>query len=178
METFFLILMGIGVGYLVLSVFTGFADVLDFGVDGVLETLNLDSALGFDTSGFGCMIVSIFMSIFGAIGFVALRSQWHPLLTLLVALAIGMVITRLSGQFLTYVRSRQYNDVKSIDSLIGYTARITVGARAGKTAEAMVEQGEVSKYPVQEINGAELQRGDQVEIIRAQGHVLHVQKIV
>ncbi|MCU0497146.1 MAG: YqiJ family protein [Anaerolineae bacterium] len=178
METFFLLVMVIGVGYLVLSIFTGVADAFDFGVDGLLETLHIDQALGFDIDGFGCLIVAIFMSIFGAVGFVALQSAWNPLLTLLVALAIGMIITRLSGQFLTYVRARQYSDVKSIDALIGHTARITVGASGGKTAEAMVEQGEVSKYPVQEINGAELQRGDQVAIVRAQGHILHVQKIV
>ena len=77
---------------------------------------------------------------------------------------------------LRFVYNQQSTSVYSSSDLIGMSARVTIDSPAGKTGEAIVEHGEVRKYSIQEINGAALKRGDTVEILEADSHILKVKK--
>jgi membrane protein implicated in regulation of membrane protease activity len=180
MELIFGVSLGVGVVYLLLSILGGLFEGLDLGVDSALVSLGLDGVLGLDgadAAGLGCSVLAAFAAAFGAVGLVATLSGWGVALSILVALAIGLVIARFSSAGLRYVYSRQHSDVTSAHDLVGMTGRVTITTPAGATGEIMVENREIERYPVREIDGQPLARGDVVEIVALDGNELRVRKI-
>jgi membrane protein implicated in regulation of membrane protease activity len=169
----------LGVGYLLLTIVGGLVEGVDTGVDSVLDAVGLDIVLGLDgaeAAGLGCSVLAAFAAAFGAVGLVSTLSGWSLILSLLVALAVGMVIARLSSAALRYVYAGQHSEVSSIQQIIGATARVTIDTPSGMTGEIMVEKGEIARYAVKEINGEALRRGDLVEIVSVEGNQLRVRK--
>jgi membrane protein implicated in regulation of membrane protease activity len=169
MEFLFAGIMLAGLLYIVLSI-VGLTDALDF--------INVDGAFGAaDLDGLGCSLVAVFMAGFGALGLTGSLLQWNPILTLIAALAVGVVLGRVGMEVLRFVRKQQSAPVTfSSEDLIGQSGRVTIDSPPGKTGEVMVEADTIIKYAVKEINGAALQRGDVVEIVDVDGRVLRVKK--
>jgi membrane protein implicated in regulation of membrane protease activity len=180
MEWIFGAFLIVGVGYLLLTIIGGLIDTPDFGVDAAMDAVGLDVLLGLDgmeATGFGCSVLAAFAAGFGAVGLVSTLSGWSLILSLLVALAVGMVIARISSAAFKYVYAGQHTDVRSIQMIVGSTARVTIETPSGSTGEVMVEQEEILRYPVREIDGTPLQRGDLVQIVSIEGNQLRVRKI-
>jgi membrane-bound ClpP family serine protease len=178
MEWVFGLFLAIGVGYLLLMIFSSVGDSFDFGIDAVLENTRLDAVFGIeDAQGLGCSAIAAFMAGFGAVGLVAARAGWSVLLSVLVALALGMVLARLTTAILRYVYAGQSTDVRSAQEWVGKMARVTIDIPAGKTGEAMLDANEVVKHAIREINQEPLRRGDVVEVVEVHGPVLHVRKV-
>ncbi len=204
MALFFGILMGIGLLYLLLVIVGGLGDV--FNLDGTLESLGLGGLFGIEgldgvddlsgladaadaadaadvtsaggeAEGIGCMVLSAFMAMFGAVGLVGTISGRPLWITLLVGVVISYAVARSVAELLKYVFRQQDNDAFSMTDLIGMTARSTINADAGTTGEVMLELGRVLKYPVREVNGATLSRGDEVRVVGLDGRYLQVEKI-
>lgn len=164
-----------GMGYLLLMVMGVLNDTPD--VDGVFEDNALGTLFGVsDAEGLGCSVIAAFMAGFGAVGLTGTLAGWNILVIFAGALAFGVILGRLVTAMLRFVYNQQSTSVYSASELIGMSARVTIDSPAGKTGEAIVEHGEVLKYSIQEINGAELKRGDTVEILEASGHILKVKK--
>jgi membrane protein implicated in regulation of membrane protease activity len=198
MALFFGTLMGIGLLYLLLVIAGGLGDV--FNLDGTLESMGLGGLFGIDdlsgiadaadaadaadvtsaggeAEGIGCMVLSAFMAMFGAVGLVGTLTGRPLWITLIVGVVMSYAVARSVAELLKYVFRQQDNDAFSMNDLIGMTARSTIKADAGTTGEVMVELGRVLKFPVREVNGAALARGDQVVVVGVDGRFLEVEKI-
>jgi membrane protein implicated in regulation of membrane protease activity len=182
MELFFGVILLMGVGYLLLMIFGGIGESLDLGVDGALESTGLDSVFGLDmgdtgeASGLGCSVIAAFLAGFGAVGLTGTLADWNGFVIVLVALLLGYAMARGVAALLQYVVAQQYTDTYSSSDLIGLTGRVTINSAAGTTGEIMIEDGDRRKYPVKEIDGVALNRGDSVQVIEVDGHMLHVRK--
>jgi membrane-bound ClpP family serine protease len=150
----------LSMGYFAFSVFTNADDIGDFG-----------------EGEFGLTIVAAFFAMFGAMGLLGLLSGWSVLVTLVVALVVGLVSGRVVMGILRFVKRQQSEEnPEKINDLIGKSARITIDSPEGKTGEAIIEANFVLKYPVKEINNEALQRGDTVEIVDTASGILYVKK--
>jgi membrane protein implicated in regulation of membrane protease activity len=169
MDTFipwiFAALTGIGVLYFLLTI---------FGASEIAE--GLDLGIGNADGQFGCSVVAAFMAGFGAIGLLGTLSGWNLYATIGLALVIGLITGRFLMTVLRFVMNQESTTVVSNDTLIGMSARITINSPAGHTGEAIVEEQYVQKFPVKEMNGAELRRGDVVEIVNVSDGTLYVKK--
>ncbi len=175
MEIFFGAMLAIGVLYFALMI-VGISELLD--IDGALGLLNLDALFGInDSTGFGCMVISAFMVGFGGVGLVGLSAGWSLPAILGIALVLGVGLGRGVLAIFRTVYAAQSQPIKaSLDDLIGQTVRVTLDAQPGQTAEAIIETGEVARFPIREINRAALKRGDLVEVVDVQGRYLRVKK--
>jgi|FLYN01.1.fsa_nt_gi membrane protein implicated in regulation of membrane protease activity len=132
---------------------------------------------GIDDGGeFGFAVVAAFLAVFGAAGLLGWFSGWNLGVTLALALVFALVTGRGVLALLRYVMRQQSTSVTNINDLIGQSARVTIDTPAGTTGEVMVEGEYVAKYPVKEITGAALRRGDHVEIVDASSGMLRVKK--
>ena len=146
---------------------------LFFGADGS-DSLDVG-----DTSGdgeFTLLAAAAFASVFGAVGLLGSLSNWNLLLTLAVAIGLGVVIGRGVLALMRFVIRQESTKVEQIDHLIGSSGRVTIDTPAGTTSEAMLEGEYVQKYAIKEVNGAELHRGDVVEVVDADNSILYVKK--
>jgi membrane-bound ClpP family serine protease len=171
MEIVFGSIMVVGVGYLLLMVF-GLADNL--------ELFDVDGALGLDAGmdGMGCALIAVFMAVFGAFGLTGVLLGWNLFGTILTAVALGLVLSRLGLAALRQLRRQESKPIAFAHTdLIGRNAKITIASAPGKTGEVLVEAHTILKYPVREINGEALQRGDRVTIVDVEGRFLVVRKI-
>ncbi|MDX1995275.1 MAG: hypothetical protein SF029_23025 [bacterium] len=122
-------------------------------------------------------VVAAFQAVFGAVGLIGVRADWNLWLTLAIAAASGVLMGRVVMLVLRTVLRQQSTDVTHKADLIGHSGRVTINSPAGTTGEIMVDDGGyVGKLAVKEINDAELQRGDTVEILDEQGGVFLVKK--
>lgn len=151
--------------YFVISLLTG-------GESGLLEGLDIQV---FGDNNFGCMVLAAFGAIFGAVGLLGTLSGWNLLVTLVAAAAIGVLAGRLALSTLRFVMGQESETIAARD-LVGMNARVTIDTPEGKTGEAIMEGVDVSKYPVREVNGGALKRGDQVEVIEFSGGILYVKR--
>ncbi|MBZ0298004.1 MAG: YqiJ family protein [Anaerolineae bacterium] len=184
MELLFLGIMLTGLLYLLLMIFSGIGEVADFGIDGALESTGLDAVFGLDldagdtgeVSGLGCSVIAAFLAGFGVVGLVGSLLHWSLLLIILCAVAFGLLVGRLVVRILRFVYSQQSTEVYSAQDLVGSSGRVTINSGAGQTGEVLIESGQILKYPIKEVSGAELKRGDTVEVVAVQGRFLHVKK--
>lgn len=159
----------IGVLYFLYSLF--------FGADGA-DSLDIGDTLG-DASGdgeFTMLLAASFASIFGAIGLLGTLSQWNLLVTLVVAIVAGLAIGRGVMTLLRFVRRQESTHVDNVERLIGSSGRVTIDSPAGAVSEAMLEGEYVHKYAIREVNSAQLQRGDVVEVVDVDNSLLYVKK--
>jgi membrane protein implicated in regulation of membrane protease activity len=127
--------------------------------------------------GFGCTILAVFLAGFGSIGLLGISSGWNIITTIIAALVFGLVLGRLAIGVLRFVFRQQSGTVVEREGrLIGVSARVTIDSPEGTTGEAMIEGEHVEKYPVKEVNGAALRRGDHVEVVEINGGILYVKK--
>ncbi|MBN1284188.1 MAG: NfeD family protein [Anaerolineae bacterium] len=194
MSAVFGIIMAVGLLYFLMSIFSGglfdlgdMFDGLDLDLPDFLDFLSgagaldaADAADGVDLAGeargFGCTAIAAFMASFGALGLVGVSLEWTPLQTLLVALAIGAVVAWGVARVLKWVLRQQSTGVLTRRDLVGKTARVTVNTPAGQTGEALVEGAARVKYPVKEVDGLELNKGDRVIVVGMDGGRLEVRK--
>lgn len=150
-----------GIIYLVFSLFVGGTD--------------FDLPIGDTDGGFTGLLVAAFLSVFGVVGLLGTLSGWNLIMTLVAAVAIGLLMGRLVMMLLRFVMRQQTSPIVA-ENLIGTFARVTIDTPAGKTGEAMVEEPHVSKFPVRETSGVELKRGDQVEVVDFNNGILYVKR--
>ncbi len=187
MEFFFGGIMVVGLIYLLLQIFGGIGDIFDFGVDGAIESLGLDSLFGLDfeadtgvgeATGLGCFVISAFLAGFGAVGLTVLNAGFSLPIVVVISLVLGYAVSRLVVAMLMAVLKRQYSDDFSLDDTIGTTATVTIDSAAGTTGEVMLEgAGGRRKYPVKEVESTALRRGDKVEVVAIDGRFLRVRKL-
>lgn len=134
-----------------------------------------DFSVGDTDGGFAGLILAAFLSVFGVVGLLGTLSGWNLILTLGAALAVGLLMGRVIIAILRLVMRQQTAPIVAED-LIGTFARVTIDSPAGKTGEAMVEEPHVTKFPVRETSGAELKRGDQVEVVDFSNGILYVKR--
>lgn len=182
MELIFGAMLVGGLLYLLLMIVGGIGETLDVDIEGAVKGTGIDAVLGLDSpdsseiSGLGCSVIAAFMAGFGAVGLVGSLSGWPVLIMLGVALVFGLLMGRAVSAALRFVYAQQSTSVYSNDEMIGLSARVTINSAPGKTGEAIIESGQVLKYPVKEVSGAELKRGDTVQVVDVQGQVLLVKK--
>jgi membrane protein implicated in regulation of membrane protease activity len=180
MELFFLITFGIGAVYLLLMIFGGVGEALDFDLAGLFggAAESLDGGLDLDggNEGLGCNVIAGFLTAFGAIGLAGTVADLNIYLVLALAVIFGYAVGRLISRFIHFVYTQQSDTVASQDTLIGKLARVTISVPAGKVGEAIVEDGPVTKYPIREVNETPLKRGDMVMIVSMDGTTLNVKK--
>lgn len=169
MELIFAALMIAGLAYLLLMII-GLGDIVDIDVDGIGDVF------GGDATGFGCGVIAAFLAAFGATGLTGMALGLSIPLIIVLALIVGYALGRIVLLVLKYVYAQQSGEVEPLERLIGTSARVTLDAETGSTGEILVESDEVARYPVREINNAELKRGDIVEIVDVQGRYLRVKK--
>ena len=109
----------------------------------------------------------------GLVGTLAGRNMW---VTMLVGVVISYAVARGIAEILKYVYRQQDNDAFSVEDLVGKTAQATINSAEGTTGEVMIEAGRILKYPVREVNGAALSRGDTVVVTGIDGKFLKVEK--
>jgi membrane protein implicated in regulation of membrane protease activity len=138
---------------------------------------NASEISGFDDGEFTLTIAAAFFAMFGAVGLLGILSGWSILITLVVAVLVGLITGRAVMSILRFVmRQQSEENSEKINDLVGKSARVTIDSPAGATGEAMVETNFVAKYSVKEINSEALQRGDTVEIVDTANGILHVKK--
>jgi membrane protein implicated in regulation of membrane protease activity len=175
-------LMLLGVLYLLLMIFSGLGHAIDMDVDGALDKSGLSAVFGLDktaadeASGLGCSVIAAFLAGFGAVGLTGTLLDWPLPLILIAALVVGVLLGRGVARALRFVYAQQSTAVYANEELIGQFARVTINSAAGKTGEALVEGDHILKFPIREVGGAELRRGDTVEIVDVQGRFLLVKK--
>lgn len=171
-EIFFGGIMVVGLAYLILMIF-GLADNLEFiDVDGVL---GLEGG-AFD--GFGCALIATFFAFFGAFGLTGTLMNWNPLGNLLMATALGFLLSRVALGGLRLLKRQQSAPIASaVTDLIGKVGQVTIASAAGKTGEVLIEAETLHKYPIREIDGSALQRGDRVVVLSVEGRYLQVRKL-
>ncbi|MCC6804555.1 MAG: hypothetical protein IT319_16850 [Anaerolineae bacterium] len=158
-----------GVIYFIFSILTG-------GDNGIADALPVDfDALGDGDGNFGCLIVAAFLSVFGVVGLLGTLSGWNLLMTLVAAVAIGALVGRGIMAVLRLVMRQQTASIAP-ENLVGMIARVTIDTPAGKTGEAILDTTDVAKFPVRETSGAELKRGDQVEVVDFNSGILYVKR--
>lgn len=185
MEIVYGVLLFVGVGYLILMTLSGLGESFDFGMDGAFRSLKLDTAFGLgdlsangaaELKGVGCGVLAAFMAGFGGIGFTATRAGWPALVALVVAIAVGYVLGFAVARLMRVAILSQSTERFSSQDLIGHSARVTIHTPPGATGEAMIEDGQVVRYAIREVNGVELNRGDLVVIVAVEGNQLRVRK--
>jgi membrane protein implicated in regulation of membrane protease activity len=174
MEIFFAVIFGLGALYLLLIIFTGFGDALDFDIGG--GDLSGTDSLG-EATGISLNVIASFMVAFGAIGLSGSLAGWHLGVILVLATVIGYIVARLLSRFIRFIYAQQSDTVESSQRLVGMMARITINTSAGKTGEAIIEGDQhITKYAVREINDSPLERGDRVQVVSLNGRLLNVKK--
>lgn len=179
MEIIFGGIMLAGLAYLVLMIIGGFGDGPDLGIEGALDATGMDAIFGVesDIAGLGCSVLATFMAGLGAVGLTGTLSGWNPLAILLGAVVGGWLLARLAAVVLRFVYRQQSAPVTFSDQdLIGQSARVTIDSAPNTTGEVLIEADTILKYPVQEITGAALKRGDLVDIVDVSGRYLRVKK--
>jgi membrane protein implicated in regulation of membrane protease activity len=180
MVVIFSLIMMIGVAYLLLMIFSSIGDA--FNVDSALESTGLDTLFGLDSpnvgevSGLGCSAIAAFLAGFGAVGLTGTLAGWNLIVIVAISIGFGYVLGRGVVALLGYVHSQQSTSVFASHDLLGMPARVTIDSPAGKTGEVLIEGEQILKYPVKEVNGAALKRGDIVEVIDIDGRFLQVKK--
>ncbi len=179
-------IMVFGVGYLLLTL--AFGEVAEAagglleGADGILEGFGIDlfpeSTPGEDTGkGLSCGLIAAFLAGFGVIGTLASLFGAGAGLSILVALVSGVLFGGLYFAFVGFLTRQEATTSSSVSDLIGSTARVTTRTPAGGTGEAFLEvRGQRKRYPIREVNGLPLARGDLVEVERFEGGTLFVAK--
>jgi membrane-bound ClpP family serine protease len=171
-EVFFGIVMTIGLTYLILMIF-GLADNLEF--------IDLDAVLGLEGGafdGFGCAVVATFLAFFGAFGLTGTLMNWNPIGNLLTAAALGFLLSRLALGGLRLIKRQQSAPIDhTVTDFIGKVGQVTIASAPGKTGEVLIEAETVHKYPIREIDGNALQRGDRVVVLSVEGRYLQVRKL-
>ena len=168
-------MMMVGMMYLVISLMFGELFEFDGLFDGLeleLEFLENDSG-----TGLGCGAIAAFLASFGAAALASSLSGANLFVNMITGLAFGVIMARLVAFVFGYLKRQESTRVTSEESLIGKIARATISVAPGMVGEAMVDAEQKLKYPVREIEGEALQRGDRLEIVEVSGSVLDVRKI-
>lgn len=171
MTLVFVIAFGLGAIYLLLMLLGGIGAVFDFdfnfgeGTDSTGEFL-----------GIGGNVIASFLVGFGAVGLAGSLAEWNPLIVLAVAIFFGYVIGRIIAHLIGFFYAQQSDTVASSEVLVGLMAQVTINSPAGKIGEAIVENDGRRKFPIREVANMPLQRGDHVQIIAIDGHILNVKK--
>lgn len=155
----------VGAGYLILSLVGGNLSLF--------EGVNLDFIDGDGT--FGCMVLAVFLAVFGGIGLLGTLSGWNVLLTLVIGALVGILVGRAVMGMLKFVIGQQSEPVRP-QSMVGWSGRMTINTPAGKTGEAIFQHGSVSKHPVRDVDGQGLKQGDQVTVVDLSGGILYVRR--
>lgn len=156
----------IGVLYFMFTIFTG-SDVL-----GDVHVPGLDFG-----DGFGFTVLAVFFAGFGSIGLLGSLAGWGLGMTLIAALIFGLVLGRAALWLLRWVFKQQSGAIVNRETdLLGVSGRVTIEVPEGKTGEVMIEGQFVQRYPIKEMNGVALKRGDQVEVVDMNGGILYVKK--
>lgn len=150
----------------------GGADVdFDFDMDGSADAGDAEGV------GISLNVIAAFCVGFGAVGLAGTLAEWSLLLTLLVALFMGLLVGRAFQKAMAFVLRQEGGVVINENSLMGTIARVTVPTPAGKMGEALIEEPERIKYTIRNIVDEPLAKGDKVRVVGVDEGRLRVQKI-
>jgi hypothetical protein len=153
-----------------------FLYVIFFSGDTSDETTIPDTAGG-EGAEFTVMLAAAFMAVFGAVGVLGTLSGWDLLFTLGVGTGLGIVTGRsVRGVLRLILRQQTPAVTHNIADLVGSTARVTISVPPGKVGEAIIDDVDVTKYPIIEVTGAALERNDQVQVVAVESDVLQVKR--
>ncbi|MBK8022086.1 MAG: hypothetical protein IPK19_11825 [Chloroflexi bacterium] len=121
------------------------------------------------------MVIAAFLAIFGAVGLMGVLSGWNVIVTLAVGGVVGLLLGRLTGRLLSFVRAQQSEPIRASD-VIGLSGRVTINTPAGKTGEAIFSDGTIAKHPIRAMDGGPLRQGEQVVVVETDGGILYVRR--
>ncbi len=180
-------IMVLGVGYLLITLVFGevaeAAGGLLEGVEGTLEGLGLElfpeTAAGDETGkGISCGLIAAFLAGFGVLGTLASLFGAGAGISILAALVSGIFFGGLYFAFIGFLTRQEASTALKVSDLIGSTARVTTNTPAGQTGEAFLEvRSQRKRYPIRELHGQALARGDLVQVERLEGGTLFVVKL-
>lgn len=154
METFMIVLFGIGVGYAVLSAFVG-------------DLFSLDVHTG-ELPFLSPTVIATFLTVFGGVGYMLLHNtDWSALpvagLSLLIALGVSSVVL-----FLVVIplQAAQKGSARSAKQMIGSLAEVATSIEGSRLGEIVYEQGGTRhSAPAKASGGISIRQGAQVRIL-------------
>jgi len=153
--TVFLIITGIGLTFLLLSLFA----------EGIFDDIGIDG--GVDGPGFiDARAISVFVTSFGGFGAIGIQMGLGVLSSSLLGLASGVVLGGVVSLFARFLYSQQATSSVSSSQLVGRTAQITVTIPAGGIGQISCRVGEerVEKIARARSDDLELKSGTLVRI--------------
>jgi membrane protein implicated in regulation of membrane protease activity len=131
----FLVIAGIGFGFLVISLV--FGEIFDF-FDGSLDH-------DFDHGGPGLLstrAIAIFITTFGASGAIATHYGLSPLASSGIGAAIGLVFAAMVAAFARFLYGQQASSDVGVADLVGQPARVVVAIPAGGVGQIRCRLGD------------------------------------
>ena len=160
METFFTILLGVGVGYAVIGFLLG--EFLGHGDTGHMSPLKPS-------------VIASFIVVFGGSGLLLVRMT-TPLFAVPLAGLIGLAVAYMFYQFIITPLSKAQNTTAiEIQSLIGHSAKVTVKIPQGKFGKITYKVND-STYtaPAKAEDGNEIDIHTSVEIVYIENNAYYV----
>lgn len=127
---------------------------------------------------FSGLLLAAFAAGFGAFGLLGTLSQWPLWVTIAAAGGFGYGLGKFGLTILKAVLRQQTQDsIQSVEELVGLSGRVTIDTPAGKTGEVILDGAQhITRSAAKEVSGAELKRGDTVQVVRAESGLLYVKK--
>jgi hypothetical protein len=152
------------------------------GLDGAFEGLGLDFfpesvEIGDGSGGVGCGIVAAFMAGFGLIGLAVTMMGGGAGASLLAAVVSGVLAGGLYFGLMSFLIGQQSSSTIEVADFTGRMARVSTNVPRGDIGDGFLElRGQRNRYPLREVQGKALKRGDLVIVERFEGGILFVRK--
>jgi membrane protein implicated in regulation of membrane protease activity len=134
--TLFAVLGGVGFIFLLISLVVGDVfEAIGFDVD-----VGGDS--GMDFGFFDSRVISVFITAFGGFGAIAVWSGWGVVASSLIGLLGGVIFGGVVSAFGRFLIGQQATSSVTDGDLIGRTAQVTVGIKAGEIGQISTRIGD------------------------------------
>lgn len=171
LDIFYLVLLGVGVVYALVSLLAGMDFDLPFDIPGVEVPTDVTIA------SISPISVAAFITAFGAIGIIASRGMGLPAMTSVIWAVIGSILVALvaHGLFFFIFIAPQASSAVRPGALIGTIAEVTAPIPATSVGEiAYVAMGSRQTSQARSATGQAIARGTTVVIESITGTVLNV----
>jgi membrane protein implicated in regulation of membrane protease activity len=172
MHTFFVVLFGVGAGFVIISFLIGaILGVIDFSTP---------TDLGFEVSGASPLkpqVLSVFLTVFGGVGLLAEKS-FHIYVILSLASFAGLVAAFFIYRFVIIPLAKRESKTPDIQSLIGLRAKVTEAVVQGGFGKITYHaDGNTYVSPAKSSDGGYIARGSYVRIAHFESKYYYVEII-
>lgn len=171
LEIFYVILLGLGLLYAVISMLAGMDFDLPFDLPG------MDGLADASFASISPISIAAFITAFGAIGIIATRGFGLPAMTSVVAAIVGAILVALGAHAVFYYAfvAQQASSAVKPNDLIGISAEVTAPIPAASVGEVTyVAMGSRQTSQARSASGQAIPRGATVVVESLTGTVLNV----